>query len=287
MPTPLSHKVPTLKTPIRLQEYGVGLFGPISTKSALKKAIKKEQIHVNGEIASTATLINGGETILYTPSEIQEHEKKLVLNLEIVFEDDFLAAVYKPAGILVSGNNFRTIANALPQNLVKSVQADAVLPQPVHRLDYATTGILLVGKTAESIRWLNKLFEQKEVEKTYYAITIGTMNSKGIISDPIDDKEAITHYVKEATAESDRFKFLNLLKLKPETGRRHQLRIHLSRQGNPILGDRDYTPETLLLKGKGMYLHAYSVTFVHPFTRRSLALTAPLPDRFRKIFPEP
>lgn len=280
----LIHVVPTQTPPQRLQEYGVGLFGSIPTKSAFKKALKKKCIQVNGVIATTATIITGGETVLYTPSEIPDHDKKLNIKLKVLFEDDYLAAIIKPGGILVSGNSFRTIANALPQNLIKSEQADAVIPQPVHRLDYATTGILLVGKTSESIRRLNKLFEDKEIVKTYYAVSIGPMESRGTIKVPIDHKEAITNYVKVATLDSPRFKFLNLVKLKPETGRRHQLRIHLAGVGNPILGDKDYTPEPLILKKKGMYLHASTLEFIHPFTYQRHTITAPLPERFTKIF---
>ncbi|NNJ81102.1 MAG: RluA family pseudouridine synthase [Flavobacteriaceae bacterium] len=284
MSTSHSHIVPLLTPTQRLQEYGVGLFDAIPTKSALKKALKKKQIQVNGEIATTATIIKGGETILFTPLEVHGSDKKLNLKLKVLFEDDYLAATYKPSGILVSGNSFRTIANALPQNLIKSEQADAVTPQPVHRLDYATTGILLIGKTAESIRRLNKFFEEKEIEKTYYAVTVGAMESRGTLKEPIGGKEAITYFEKVATVDSSRFKYLNLVRLQPKTGRRHQLRIHLAGLGNPILGDKDYTPEPFILKGKGMYLHAFSIMFVHPFTNEPLRLTAPLPGRFKKIF---
>jgi len=279
-----SHIVPVLTTPQRLQEYGVGLFSEIRTKSALKKALKKELIRINGEIATTATMIKGEETIVYTPIAIEKSYKKLNLKLNILFEDEHMAAILKPSGISVSGNSYRTIANALPENLQNSEQADAVTPQPVHRLDFATTGILLVGKTAESIRRLNKLFENKEIEKTYYAVTIGAMVAQGTLKEPIGGKEAITNFTREHSVESDRFQQLNLVKLKPETGRRHQLRIHLAGIGNPILGDKDYSPDPLILKGKGMYLHAYSIVFVHPFTGKSHTITASLPERFTKIF---
>jgi len=278
------HIVPPQITPQRLQEYGVGLFQAIPTKSALKKALKRKEIKVDGKVASTATIISGGETIVFTPSELPAPKKAFHLKLEVLFEDSYLAAVHKPAGVLVSGNSFKTIAKALPQNLVKSKQQDAVQPQPVHRLDYATTGILLIGKTAQSIRRLNLLFENKEILKTYYAVCIGSVAPKGTIQEPVNKKEAITRFVKVATVESPRFKHLNLIKLKPETGRRHQLRIHLAGLGNPILGDRDYTPEPLILKGKGMYLHAYSLSFAHPITGQPLTLVAPLPKRFTKIF---
>jgi 23S rRNA pseudouridine1911/1915/1917 synthase len=279
-----SHIVPLKTTPQRLQEYGVGLFEVIPTKSALKKALKKDQILVNGTVASTATIIKGGETILFIRKEISVSKNQLDLTLKVLFEDDYLAAVNKPAGILVSGNSFRTITNALSQNLKKSEQTDSIKPQPVHRLDYATTGVLLIGKTAESVRRLNKLFEKKEIEKTYYAVTIGAMKSLGRIETRVDDKEAITDFEKTATLDSPRYKYLNLVKLTPKTGRRHQLRIHMAALGNSILGDRDYAPDTLSLKGKGMYLHAYSLEFLHPFTNELQKLTASIPERFTKIF---
>jgi 23S rRNA pseudouridine1911/1915/1917 synthase len=279
-----TYLVPLRISPQRLQEYGVGLFTAIPTKSALKKALKKKQIQVDGVIATTATIINGGETIIFTPQVSNGSNKKLNLKLKVLFEDDYLAAIHKPAGILVSGNSFKTIANGLSQNLLKSEQPDAVMPYPVHRLDYATTGVLLVGKTSESIRRLNKLFEDKEIRKTYYALTIGTMKSEGIINEPIANKEAITRFVKEATVDSPRFTYLNLVKLTPETGRRHQLRIHLAGVGNPILGDKEYTPDPMILKGKGMYLHAASLEFTHPFNHQKHSIKAALPERFTRIF---
>ena len=137
--------------------------------------------------------------------------------------------------------------------------SDATTPQPVHRLDYATTGILLVGKTNNSIRALNKLFEDKTIKKTYYAITIGKMYQKnGVVTSNINGKTAKSYYKVIQTVESKRFEKLNLVELSPATGRRHQLRIHLSEIGNPILSDKTYGTEPLILKGKGMYLHAYS-----------------------------
>ena len=280
-----SHSVPEEVAAQRIQEYGVGLFDPIPTKSALKKALKKGFIQVNGHIATTATLIQGGEHIEFSPAPIQLPERKFDLKLKVLFEDDYLGIIEKPPGVLVSGNSFMTIANALPQNLTSITQPDAVLPTPVHRLDFATTGILLVGKTADCIRRLTRLFEKKEIHKCYYAVTMGSMDPKGIIDQNIDEKEAVTHFEQVASVNSPRFNKLNLVKLLPKTGRRHQLRIHLSGMGNPILGDRDYSPEHLILKGKGMYLHAYSLEFTHPFSGKKVFETAPLPSRFAKIFP--
>lgn len=270
--------------PIRLQEYGIGIFEQCATKSALKKALKKELITVNGTTASSATYILGGELIALTIVEENTTTKTLIFPLKVVFEDAYLAVIYKPAGILVSGNRFKTIANALAQNLTKSDLPDTCTPQPAHRVDYATTGALLVGKTSSSIRALNKLFKDKKVRKIYYAVSIGTMDTKGNITTPIDEKKSHSNYTVLDTVTSERFGTLNLVKLDPKTGRRHQLRKHLASIGNPILGDKDYGIDGLVLNGKGLYLHAYSLQFAHPFTGTEVIVESLLPERFGKIF---
>lgn len=281
-----THIVPLQENKIRIQEYAVGIFNTCSTKSAIKKAIKKGFIKVDDEVVSTAAFIYGRETIALFQSEEKKGLKELKLSLEVLFEDDFLAIINKPAGILVSGNEFKTIANALVQNLQKSTQTDATKPQPTHRLDYPTTGLLLIGKTSSSIIALNKLFENKEIQKKYIAITIGKMKPSGTIDFPIDDKEASSYYNVLKTVVSERFKFLNLVQLVPKTGRRHQLRKHLSVIKNPILGDKEYGIENLILNGKGLYLHASSLEFVHPFTKEKMTVTKESPKKFGKIFSE-
>ncbi len=279
-----THIVPKIIAAARLQEYGVGIFDIITTKSALKKELKKKHITVNGVVATSATYIQGGETIQLSIPKIVTTKKKFVFPLHLLFEDEYLAVIHKPAGILVSGNHFRTITNALIQHIKPSKLPDTISPQPVHRLDYATTGILVIGKTRDSIHRLNKIFEDKIITKTYYAITIGSMNEKGYITSKIEGKNAGTRYEVISTVPSKRFERLNLVKLLPESGRRHQLRIHLSSMGNPILGDSDYGIPNLILKGKGMYLHAYSLEFKHPFTKENVYFKDQLPQSFKKIF---
>ncbi|MCF8239389.1 MAG: RluA family pseudouridine synthase [Saprospiraceae bacterium] len=270
---------------MRLQEYGVGLFQAALTKSALKKALKKHCITVNDQLATSATWIHEGDTIQFFPPGDDRPGKKLLFPLDILFEDDYLAAIHKPAGILVSGNNFKTITHALPQNVRRSPLPDATTPQPVHRLDYPTTGILLAGKTSSIIRALNQMFKDKAITKTYYAVTIGAMPEQGQIITPVEEKPAHTKYTVVASEPSRRFGHLNLVRLTPLTGRRHQLRKHLSAIGNPILGDQDYGIEDLILKGKGLYLHAFSLSFTHPFSGETLHLEDALPERFGKLFP--
>ena len=278
--------VPKLENSIRFQEYAVGIFKIIPTKSGIKKAIKRKLIFINGNLASTSKYISGNEKIeLFQPKDTTTF-KKLELDIEVLFEDDYLAIVFKPSGILVSGNKFVTIANGLSKNLIKSTQYDAVKPQPVHRLDYPTSGVLLVGKTRSSINTLSKIFKNKEIKKTYFAITIGKMDAKGILNFNIDTKNATTEYEVLKSEPSKRFEYLNLVKLKPKTGRKHQLRKHLYTISNPILGDKEYYLKNSILKGKGMYLHAYSLDFRHPITEEKIIVCKELPKKFKKIFPD-
>ncbi len=264
----------------------MGIFSTVPTKSALKKAIKKGRVFVNGKEASTAIQIRGNEIItLHAPAPISSG-KQLVMPLEVLYEDDDLAVIHKPAGILVSGNHFRTISNALEQNLNQSAKLDAVRPQPVHRLDYPTTGVLLVGKTSSSITALNSLFEQQQVSKTYLAITIGDMPLQGSLTTPIHTKKAHSDYTVLKTVPSARFGKLNLVSLSPKTGRRHQLRIHLAGLGNPILGDQHYGQTPLILKGKGLYLHAFSLELPHPITGKRMVFKKDLLPKFHSIFPK-
>lgn len=278
-----THIASQQKMPIRIQEYAVGIFKTLQTRSAVKKAIKKKLILVDDCTTTSAKIIIGGEKISLLKTENNKPRKQLMLRLEIVYEDDYLAVIEKPAGILVSGNKFKTVDNALEKNLQKSTQFDAVRPRPIHRLDYPTSGLLLIGKTSSSISLLNQLFEHKKIKKTYHAITIGKMKSEGFINSDLDTKEAISAYRIIYSVKSKRFTSLNLVELGLETGRRHQLRRHLLHIGNPILGDQKYCIDSLILKGKGLYLHASHLQFTHPITQKKLSLKSSLPAKFLKI----
>ena len=207
--------------------------------------------------------------------------------MDILYEDEHLAVIYKPAGILVSGNKRFTIENALAFNLTKSKEADALLrPEPIHRLDYPTSGALLIGKTVRAVMALNQKFEDRSIFKSYTAVTIGNMNEAGTIETPIDDKPSRSDYKKLISITSEKYSALNLIALNPHTGRRHQLRKHLSQLGHPIFGDHLYGVEGLILKGKGLFLHATQLQFEHPITKEEIVVIAPLPKKFLKLFPE-
>lgn len=278
-----THIVPQVAVPKRLSDYAVGIFVSIPSKAGIKKAIKKGLLIVDGKRGLSGQYIVGYETI-----ELLEDEsltkKNIDLALDVLFQDDYLAVIYKPAGLLVSGNKAKTVTNALEFNLSPSSQTNAVKPQPVHRLDFATSGLLLIGKTADSIRKLGKLFENKTIQKNYIAITQNTMPIDGIIDCPIDEKESFSTYKVIQTIPSDKYNCLNLVQLTPKTGRRHQLRIHCAHIGSPILGDSLYGTEGEILKGKGLYLHAHSLEFTHPYTEEKLSIKKEVPKKFDRIF---
>ena len=251
----------------------------------MKKAIDKGRLQLNGKVAKTADFVSGGECLELVLDGTAKQRPTIDLNLKVLYEDSHLAIVHKPAGIEVSGNRKWTVENALITNLEPSNESDATLAEAIHRLDYPTTGTLLIGKTISAIAALNELFEKRLVAKVYMAITIGEMKRQGIVKTPIDEKTSVSDYLVLSSAPSERFSALNLVQLKPKTGRRHQLRKHMATVGNPILGDRDYGKEGLILGGKGLYLHSLSLSFIHPFTHEELTVEAPLPKKFKKIFP--
>ena len=249
--------------------------------------LKRFRLEVNGTVSGTGKFLSGGEKIILSSEKNKSDNPILKLQLEVCFENNHLAIIYKPPGILVSGNKKKTIANALAYNLTKSSATDALTrPKPVHRLDFPTSGLLLIAKTHTSVIALNNLFEERNVKKTYHAVTYGEMPLKGIITTNVDEKDAFTEYKVLKTEPSERFSCLNLVELFPKTGRKHQLRVHLSSIGTPILGDKNYHKEGLLLKGKGLFLHASSLEFTDPITSKIISVTKDLPKKFRKIFPE-
>lgn len=277
--------VPKQDKKTRLSDFVPGIFATISSKKGMKKAIDKGLVKINGERAYTADYIEGGETIELYQQEISNKLPVIDVKLEVLFEDDYLALVHKPPGIEVSGNKKWVLENAFPNLLKPSSQKDALQrPQAIHRLDFPTSGILLVGKTSQTVMALNKLFEERNVKKTYHGVCIGEMEDSGIIQSDIDGKNSKSTYHVLKKVPSVRFNFLNLVELLPLTGRKHQLRKHMAKLGNPILGDATYGKEELILKGKGLYLHASSLNFKHPFTGEQLCIAAPLPKKFTKIF---
>ena len=204
------------------------------------------------------------------------------MDIKIVFEDEHLAVINKPAGIVVSGNKFRTIENALLHNLQTSSQPDALTsPRPVHRLDALTSGLLLIAKTRSVRRILGEMLSSKNISKLYRTIVIGKTPEKGSVNSPVNGQQAITEYSLLKNVHSLKCGWISFLELKPLTGRTHQLRIHLSGLGFPILGDKLYGQKETLFLGKGLFLSAVGLKFQHPVTKKILELCIKEPNKFR------
>ena len=193
-----------------------------------------------------------------------------------------IALIHKPAGIVVSGNQFHTVQNALLHNLKVSKAVDAFkLPRPVHRLDHATSGLLLIAKTTSANIALSQQFENKTIQKRYQAVVIGKLAAdKGKIEQAIEGKIAVTKYEVKQISPSLKTQHLSLLDLYPLTGRTHQLRIHLANLGHPILGDKLYHGTHPLLQGKGLFLCAVELSFEHPLNKKKMNFCMEAPNKF-------
>lgn len=276
---------PQLTSRERLSDFVAEKFQMIPSRKGMKKAIVKGLVFVNGRRGTTGDWIAGGERIDLYRSIEDKQAPVINLKLEVVFEDDHIAVVRKPAGIEVSGNRARTLEHTLSGNLKSSKEVDALLsPQPAHRLDYPTSGLLMVAKTSRALINLNRAFSDRLVEKMYTAVVIGNLNDRGEINEEIDGLTARTTFRVLQRVPSERFGELCLVELFPETGRRHQLRKHLSGIGNPILGDSLYGKPGLILKGKGLYLHATRLSFHHPETGNRVEVESKPPAKFYKLF---
>ncbi|MFT5102778.1 MAG: 23S rRNA pseudouridine1911/1915/1917 synthase [Candidatus Latescibacterota bacterium] len=279
-----SYVVPTLEERKRLSDFLAGSFQTIPSRKAFKTTIKKGLVKLNGIRAYTADFVSSGDLIEIFQDTSANNKPSIELEVAVLFEDEYLAVVHKPAGIVVSGNKKFTLENSLSFNLEKSSQVDALIrPEPIHRLDYPTSGCLLIGKTSEALLALNAMFESKTIQKTYHAITVGPISEAGEINIPIESKASETHYKRLAQLPSEKYGYLNLLELNPRTGRKHQLRRHLSSIGTPIFGDKIYGN---IGRGSGLYLHATSLQFTHPITSEAIHIKTKLPKKFINLFPK-
>ncbi|HKL72272.1 MAG TPA: RluA family pseudouridine synthase [Marinilabiliaceae bacterium] len=282
----LKHIVPQVEfNNIRFCDYCGGVFDGLPTKSSVKKAISRGELFINGKPASDGRFVVSGQLIEWR-REVKVPERVFELEVPVVYEDDYLAVVNKPAGVVVSGNRFQTLENALVEILQPSSQPDALtMPHAIHRLDSDTSGLVIIGKTASAHLQLSRMMAERKIQKFYSAVVIGAPPKNGTINDPIDQKPAVTHFQTIKKYDSLVSGVLSLLQVKLETGRTHQIRKHLSAAGHPILGDKLYGQPGFVLRHRGLFLCASQLVFDHPVTNKPIDLSIELPAKFTK-FPE-
>lgn len=265
----------------RFVDFAIGLFEGFETRSAVKKGIRRNRFKLNGALPETGTWVKNGDIILLLLDS--RKPKAYDLDIEIVFEDAFLAIVNKPAGLRVSGNAFKTLENCLVDQLTISEEPDALSwALPIHRLDIPTSGLVIFAKTSKARRLLGEMLENRQISKTYHAIVHGKPVSQTIATS-IDGKESHSKLEFLESVQSLKNEHLSLVKLNPVTGRKHQLRIHCASINCPIVGDKTYIDTNGTFTHKGLFLSATSLEFKHPITDEKIFVEIKIPPKFHSL----
>ena len=258
----------------------IGRFPGLPSRKSLKKAISKGEIFIDGRVAKWDDALRLGQRVRYVPQVVLKEGITLDQPPDMLYQDEHMAIINKPPGILVSGTHARTIEKALPRYL--DVMG-GYKPRPVHRLDKATSGCLVVARTAKAAEQLGRSFQERKVGKSYLALVIGMIAVEGRMNLPVDGKSASSSWKRLDLVPSERAGYLSLVKVSISTGRRHQIRKHFAQMGHPVLGDRAYGSLEGQF-GKGLYLHAWKLSLPHPLSHSIVSVTAPIPKKFGRIF---
>ncbi len=277
---------------------------PALSRSQIKRLIEAGKVQIEGRKAKAGLRLRENEVVTLTLSEPQEMGMEAeVIPLKVLYEDRHLIVVDKPAGMVVhpgAGNDSGTLVNALLHRCPDLAGIGGVLrPGIVHRLDKDTSGILVVAKDDLAHRFLSEQFKKHTAKREYRGIVFGQLPDQGRVDAPIgrhpaQRKKMSARPRKGREARTywrvlERFRSFNLAEFRLETGRTHQIRVHLSSIGHPILGDPLYggrkrlasiEPLPLrqgLQKMRRQALHAATLGFVHPATGETLEFSSPLP----------
>ena len=270
-----------------------------NSRMSIQRLIEEEKVLVNGKKTKSSYKVQEGDKI-----SIEDDEPKEILlkaqeiPIEIIYEDNDIIVVNKPKGLVVhpaNGNPDGTLVNAIMAICKDSLSGigGEIRPGIVHRIDKDTSGILIIAKNDKAHIQMSEQIKNHEVEKTYIALVKGIVKeNEATINMPIGrstkdrkkmaviktGKKAITHFkvIK-------RYDNYTLLEVKIETGRTHQIRVHLSQIGYPIVGDTTYSNGKNEWNIQGQCLHAKSLKFKHPITGEEMFLEAKLPEYFEDI----
>lgn len=274
-----THTVPPDAEGTRVDVFAALLFARLPSRSAARKALKRGDLRVNGEERRSGRFLYAGQVVtLSLDSRTPPRAYGRVLTLAHV--DDHCAIVVKPPGMPTSGNQFKTLENALRSNLAVSPAVDALpWPKPVHRLDVRTGGLIVVARSASAMMNLSEQFQHRTVAKTYRALVVGRLQGAGTVDTPVDGRSAVTRWRALTHSRALTTDWLTTVECEPVTGRTHQIRRHLQSLGHPIMGDDLYGGRKVLRR-KGLFLWSLSVALSHPVTGEPLAAQIAEPAKF-------
>lgn len=265
------------------------------SRAQVQQLIKTEHVQVNGQLEKAKYAVAAGDQIIVSiPAPAALDVQPQNIPLDIVYEDDDVLVVNKPQGMVVHpapGHPQDTLVNALLYHSPLSTINGVIRPGIVHRIDKDTSGLLMVAKNDQAHISLAAQLQAKTSQREYLALVHGVIKEdKGTIDAPIarakndrkkqavvaGGKHAVTHFEV-----LERFNEYTLIKCILETGRTHQIRVHMKYIGHPVAGDPLYGPKKTL-KGHGQFLHAALLGFKHPRTGEQMTFTTPLPSIFEQ-----
>ncbi|MCI6191161.1 MAG: RluA family pseudouridine synthase [Clostridium sp.] len=281
----------------RIDKYLAEAFNGKS-RSYIQGLIEKENIKVNGKSVKSNYKVKENDEILISMPEALELEVEAEdIPLDILYEDNDVIVINKPQGMVVHpapGNYTKTLVNALLYHCKDLSTINGVIrPGIVHRIDKDTTGVLVVAKNDEAHNFLSKQLQTHSMKREYIALVEGRLKEDtGTINKPIgrnkkdrlkmgiveDGKRAVTHYEV-----LERYKNTTLIKCVLETGRTHQIRVHMASIGHPLVGDEVYGFKKQRFKLKGQVLHAKTLGFIHPKTKEYMEFTTNLPEYYNNL----
>jgi 23S rRNA pseudouridine1911/1915/1917 synthase len=270
------------------------------TRSFYQKAVEEQKVLVNDRPVKNNYKLRPGDVITIEPIEEEVLDiKPENIPLDILYEDDDVLIVNKPKGMVVHpapGHPDHTLVNAVMYHCGDSLSAinGVIRPGIVHRIDRDTTGSLIICKNDKAHLFIAEQIKEHTVNRIYRGIVIGRMSvMEGTIDAPIGrsktdrkkmaidrvhGRNAVTHYKV-----LENFKEYAYCEFKLETGRTHQIRVHMASIGHPLLGDTVYGPSKCKYNLEGQCLHAMTIGFVHPSTKKYVEFQAPLPEYFNKM----
>lgn len=270
------------------------------SRSYLQKLLKEEAVLAGGKAVKANYKVNAGEEIeLEVPEAVEPEIEPEQMDLDILYEDQDIVLINKPKGMVVhpaAGHFSGTLVNGLMAHCREELSGinGVMRPGIVHRIDMDTTGVLIVCKNDFAHSAIAEQLKVHSITRKYYAIVHGVLkDDKGTVNAPIgrhpvdrkkmsinerNGRDAVTHYQV-----LERFRQFTYVECRLETGRTHQIRVHMASIGHPLLGDEVYGPSKCPFKLQGQTLHAGVLGIVHPRTGNYMEFTAPLPAYFEDL----